>query len=227
MISETARIYSSKLGKNLLVRDYAIIYEEAVIEDDVLIGEHCVVGRVPTTSVTMLKKLPNVAPTFIGRQTTLCAHVIIYTNVCIGTDCLIGDNSSIFTNVKIGDRVLISRNVTVNSDTTIGSNTRIMDNTHITGRAVIGNHVFISAGVLMANDNFFGKFGFGDQLRGPTIEDYVSIGLGAIILPDITIGKGSIVAAGTVVNTDIPPGVMCAGNPAKVIRKVPKYLARS
>ena len=226
MITETARIYSSKLGKNLVIRDYAIIYEEAVIEDDVLIGEHCVVGRVPTTSVTMLKKLPNVAPTFIGRQTTLCAHVIIYTNVSIGTDCLIGDNSSIFTNVKIGDRVLISRNVTVNSDVVIGDNTRIMDNTHITGRVKIGSNVFISVGVVMANDNTFGKKGFDDTVKGATIEDYVSIGVGAIILPHVKIGKGSIVSAGSVVKDDIPEGVICAGNPATVLVRVPKYLKR-
>lgn len=226
MISETTRVYTDKLGNNLEIRDYAVVYENVKLADNVLIGEHSVVGRIPTATSTMVKQLPDIAPTIIGEDTTLCANVIVYTNVKIGKDCLIGDNSSIFTDVQIGDKVLISRNVTVNSETTIGSYTRIMDNSHITGRAQIGSHVFISVGVLMANDNFFGKFGFSAENRGATIEDYVSIGVGAIILPNITIGKGSIVAAGSVVNSDIPAGVMCAGNPAKIMRKVPKYLAR-
>lgn len=121
---------------------------------------------------------------------------------------------------------MISRNVTINSETTIGNNTRIMDNSHITGRAKIGSNVFISVGVLMANDNHFGKIGFTDGCRGAIIEDYVSIGVGAILLPNITIGNGSIVSAGSVVNIDIPPGVICGGNPVKIIRKVSKYLAR-
>lgn len=222
MISETARIYTIKIAKSVEVRDYAVIYENVELKDNVLIGEHSVVGRIPTASTAMVKALPKVETTLIGKDTVLCANAVIYTNVQIGDDCLIGDNSSVFTDVQIGDKVLISRNVTINSETRIGSHTRIMDNSHITGRVVIGNNVFISVGVVMANDNFFGKFGFGEQCRGATIEDYVSIGVGAIILPNVSIGKGSIVAAGTVVNTDIPEGVICAGNPAKVISKVPK-----
>lgn len=45
------------------------------------------------------------------------------------------------------------------------------------------------------------------------------IGAHSIILPGVTIGDGSIVAAGSVVNRDIPPGSIAAGNPAKVIRE--------
>jgi acetyltransferase-like isoleucine patch superfamily enzyme len=44
------------------------------------------------------------------------------------------------------------------------------------------------------------------------------LGHGAIILNGITIGDGSIVAAGSVVLRDVPPGVIVAGNPARVIR---------
>ena len=226
MLSETARVYSQRIGNTVEIRDFAVVYQNVELKDNVLIGEHSVVGRIPTASTAMVKSLPDVEPTLIGKDTVLCANVVVYTNVQIGEDCLIGDNSSVFTDVQIGDKVLVSRNVTINSETRIGNNTRIMDNSHITGRAIIGSHVFISAGVTMANDNFFGKFGFGEQCRGATIEDYVSIGVGAIILPNVTIGKGSIIAAGTVVNIDIPPGMICSGNPAKLIRKIPKYLVR-
>ena len=45
------------------------------------------------------------------------------------------------------------------------------------------------------------------------------IGIGAIILPGITIGEGAIVASGAVVTKDVPPNVMVGGVPAKIIRE--------
>lgn len=59
--------------------------------------------------------------------------------------------------------------------------------------------------------------------KGPVIiEDNVWIGDKAIILPNVTIGKGSIIGAGAVVTKDIPPYCIAVGNPAKVIRKIEK-----
>ncbi len=53
-----------------------------------------------------------------------------------------------------------------------------------------------------------------------TVEDYAWIGAGAIILPGVTIGAGAMVAAGAVVTKDVPPRMVVAGNPARVIRSV-------
>lgn len=50
------------------------------------------------------------------------------------------------------------------------------------------------------------------------IEDEVWIGYGALILSGVTIGKGSIIAAGSVVTRDVPPYAIVGGNPAKIIR---------
>lgn len=51
------------------------------------------------------------------------------------------------------------------------------------------------------------------------IEDCVWIGANSIILPGVTIGKGSVIAANSVVNKSIPSMVVAAGNPAKIIKK--------
>ena len=53
-----------------------------------------------------------------------------------------------------------------------------------------------------------------------TIEDNVWIGGGVIILPGVTIGKNSVIGAGSVVNKSIPPNSLAVGNPCKVIRKI-------
>ncbi|WP_426642547.1 hypothetical protein [Paenibacillus illinoisensis] len=46
------------------------------------------------------------------------------------------------------------------------------------------------------------------------------VGSGAIIVPGVTIGKGSVIGAGSVVTKDIPANVIAVGNPCKVLRKI-------
>jgi acetyltransferase-like isoleucine patch superfamily enzyme len=53
------------------------------------------------------------------------------------------------------------------------------------------------------------------------IDDDVWIGAGAIVLPGVTIGRGSVVAAGAVVAEDVPPYTVVGGVPAKAIKQVP------
>jgi maltose O-acetyltransferase len=59
-----------------------------------------------------------------------------------------------------------------------------------------------------------------EQAMPVSIADDVWIGGGAIILPGVSIGKGSVIAAGSVVTRDIPPGVIAAGNPCQVIKPI-------
>jgi len=53
-----------------------------------------------------------------------------------------------------------------------------------------------------------------------TIGDDCWIGGSAVILAGVTIGKGSVIGAGSLVNKDIPEGVVAAGNPCRVIKKI-------
>ena len=59
-----------------------------------------------------------------------------------------------------------------------------------------------------------------EQAKPVHIGDDVWVGGAAIILPGVTIGTGSVIAAGSVVSKDIPPGVVAAGNPCRVIKPV-------
>lgn len=60
--------------------------------------------------------------------------------------------------------------------------------------------------------------GRGGWAKPITVEEEVWIGCGAIVLQGVTIGRGSVIAAGSVVTRSIPPGVLAAGVPAKVVR---------
>jgi len=76
--------------------------------------------------------------------------------------------------------------------------------------------------IFTANHNFSDPdeyIRFQGATLGPVvIEDDVWIASGAIILPGVSIGKGSVIGAGSVVTRDVPPYSIAAGNPARIIR---------
>ena len=53
-----------------------------------------------------------------------------------------------------------------------------------------------------------------------TLEDNVWLGGGVVVLPGVTIGRDTVVGAGSVVTRDLPAGVVAVGNPARVVREL-------
>ncbi len=91
----------------------------------------------------------------------------------------------------------------------------------------ISDNCTICPGVrLIAHDASTKKFLGYTKLGKIIIKENCFIGDSAIILPGVTIGPNSIVGAGAVVTKDVPPGMMAAGNPAKVIGSLDEYLNR-
>ncbi len=95
----------------------------------------------------------------------------------------------------------------------------------------LGNHVSLAIGVRLVTHDLcriyrdripdlqsFGKI---------VIEDNCQIAAGAIILPNVTIGRNSMIAAGSVVAHDIPPDSIAAGVPAKVIGNIEQYFEKT
>lgn len=92
---------------------------------------------------------------------------------------------------------------------TIGNNVQITKNVHF--------HTHGGAHVLRIDNPNYDTFGM------IKIEDWVYIGSESHILPGITIGNGSLVAAASVVTKSIPPGVVVGGNPARLICSIEEY----
>lgn len=91
----------------------------------------------------------------------------------------------------------------------------------------IGNNVTIAPRVhILAHDASTKRILNYTKLGLTTIEDDVFVGAGAIVLPGVTIKKGSIVGAGSIVTKDVPENVVVAGNPAKVICTTEEYYTK-
>ena len=127
-------------------------------------------------------------------------------------------------NLRIAEGVIIYNPsmVSVGDNCYLGTGTQLYPwNERIT----IGNNVLIAAGVRMITR----KHGFGDSARPMSeqgydnapivIEDDVWIGFQVVVLPNVTIGKGSIVGANAVVTRDVEPYSIVGGVPARLIRE--------
>jgi acetyltransferase-like isoleucine patch superfamily enzyme len=159
--------------------------------------------------------------------------------------CLMNDFLCISPDVKLGRAVKLSKFINlygceIGDETTIGAFVEIQKNASIGNRCKISSHTFICEGVQIEGSVFIGhgvtfindsypRATTGDgtlqteadwKVEPTLVQRGVSIGSGATILSNITIGQNAIVGAGTVVTKDVPPNCIVAGNPAKVLRHI-------
>lgn len=130
--------------------------------------------------------------------------------------------------VKLGREVTILLPVYMDYgfNTEIGSHTFINHNAYFMdgGSIKVGSFCFVGPNCgfytamhpLIASERNTGL----ERALPITIEDNVWIGADVIILPGVTIGSGSVIGAKSLVNTDIPKGVIAVGNPIRVLREI-------
>ncbi len=159
---------------------------------------------------------------------------------CISDDVKLGENVTLarFVNLygcTIGDNTKIGTFVEVQKNARIGRNCKVQSHTFICEGVTIEDEVFVGHGVTFVNDKYpRATNGDGalqceqDWTVTPTVvRRGASIGSGATILCNITIGEHAIVGSGSVVTRDVPPGSIVAGNPARIIRRISHEQLRS
>ncbi len=147
----------------------------------------------------------------IDQDTIIYPFTVIESDVKIGKRCKIGPFSRIRPHTVIEDEVEIGNYVEI-VRSKVGSGTVIKHRCYL-GDADIGRNVNIGAGAITAN--------YDGKIKSKTkIGDKVFIGSGTILIAPVTIGKGATTGAGSVVvkNTNVPPGSVVIGTPAKVVK---------
>ena len=164
-------------------------------------------------------------PARIGKHAMLRKGTIIYGDVEIGDYFQSGHYAIIRAKVRMGDCCTVCNHSTIEGIVRMGDGVRIMSHVYIPSRTRFGNHVFVGPGVTFLNARTPGREGKPATPRGATIADDVVIGGGCTILPGVTIGKRSFIAAGAVVTKDVPPGSLVMGVPGAA-RPLPAKLDR-
>jgi acetyltransferase-like isoleucine patch superfamily enzyme len=146
-----------------------------------------------------------------GKNTHIRGELLVFAyggSISVGDYCYIGEGSRIWSGemVKIGNNVLISHNVNI-----------IDTNSHELNE--IERHETYKKIIFEGHPSKKGSI----ETSQIVIENNVWISFNSIILKGVSIGEGSIIAAGSVVTKDVPPYTVVGGNPAVII----KYLRQS
>lgn len=164
---------------------------------------------------------------------------IFYPNVEFGINCAIANPAF----VKIGPSVIMAHHSSITAVTgyngnyykpfiEIGKETQIGPYNAFAAidRIQIGGHVLFAPYVCLIDHDH----GYEDvskpimhqpaSSKGPIIiEDGCWLGFGSLVLSGVTIGRNTVIGANSLVNSDIPPYSVAAGNPAKVIKKYDRH----
>lgn len=141
----------------------------------------------------------------------------------LGCGTRIWNNSQVRENARIGKECNVGKDVYVDFDVVIGDRVKIQNGVFVYHGTTIESDVFIGPGVIFTNDKRPRAINPDGTVKGN--EDWevgrirvcygASIGAGAIVLPEVTIGRFALVAAGAVVTRDVPDFALVLGNPAR------------
>jgi acetyltransferase-like isoleucine patch superfamily enzyme len=186
-----------KTMKGMLINQLRLIRDRIVLERIAARFEDC---RIDPRAVIHIRKHCQLN---FGKHVTVGA----YTVISIEPEGVIGpENGAI---LEVGDYTYFGElnNIRVAGVTRIGANCLISQGVSIIG----SNHSYVRGVPIVAQPSRTDKVGV-------VIGDDVWIGTNATILPGVTIGSGSVVAAGSVVTANVPPEVIVAGIPARVVK---------
>jgi len=146
-------------------------------------------------------------------------------DVKLGQDVKISDFVNLY-GCEIGDESQIGPFVEIQKGAIIGKRVKVQSHTFICEGVTIEDGAFISHGVIFIND----KYPVSVLPPGTPLQERerirvcrgASIGSNATILGNVTIGEKALVGAGSVVTHDVPPRVIVAGNPARILRYLDK-----
>jgi len=130
----------------------------------------------------------------------------------------------------VGENCIVGKDCYIDFDVKVGSNVKIQNGSYLYHGLTVEDGVFIGPRVVFTNDVYPRSITPDGQLKGnddwevgPIIIKYgASIGTGAIVIPNVTVGEFALVAAGAVVSRSVPDYGLVVGVPARLVGYVCK-----
>jgi bifunctional UDP-N-acetylglucosamine pyrophosphorylase/glucosamine-1-phosphate N-acetyltransferase len=172
-----------------------VIYPDVQIEGKTVIGDNCEIRS--GTRITNSR---------IGDNVSIKDHCVIVDSD-IESHCSVGPFAHLRMNTRLEEGSAVGNFVEVKKSR-LGRGSKSMHLTYL-GDATIGEKTNIGAGTVTCNYD-------GKQKHKTIIEDNVKIGSDTMLVAPVTVGRGSVTGAGSVVTKDVPPDSLVAGVPARV-----------
>ena len=147
------------------------------------------------------------------------------TDCRIGKGCIIQENVDLY-KCEIGDNTKIKSFTYIEEGVIIGKNCKIEPFVFIPAGVTIENCVFVGPGVVFTNDRHPRAVNAKNELKSEwalektLVKEGASVGANSTVVCGVTIGKFSMVGAGSVVTKDVPDYSLAYGNPAKIVGEV-------
>jgi len=190
------------------------IFPNVTLPADAQIDDFVVLGKPPHG------KRPGEVALVLGAGCVIRSHTIIYAGNTIGAGFQTGHGALIREDNTIGSDVSIGTYSVVEHNVTIGNGVRLHTRVFVPEFSVLEDNCWLGPGVMVTNARYPRSAGVKDRLVGAHIEQGAMIGANAVLIPGVRIGARALVGAGSVVTKDVEPGMIVAGNPARVINKI-------
>ena len=195
----------AQLGADIEIGPFCIIHANVILGNRVKVGAYCELG--------VSTPLGDGTPLIIGDDSLIRSHSIFYESSSFGAGLTTGHHVTVREKTIAGLNFQIGTLSEIQGDCSVGNYVRFQSNVFVGKTTSIGNFVRIAPYVVLTNDPTPPS----DVLMGCTIEDFASIAAASVVLPGVTVGRHSLVAAQACVTKNVPPNMVVAGVPACVV----------
>ncbi len=193
------------IGKNVTIGQFTTIYDNAVISDDVIVEGYCEIG--------VSNQLSNSRKLMIGENSHIRSHSIFYDGSTFKEGLITGHRVTVREKTIAGKNLQIGTLSDIQGHCKIGDFVRLHSNVHIGQQTNIGDFVWIFPYVVLTNDPHPPS----NVLQGVTVDDFAVISTMSVILPNVTIAKGCLIGAHSLVNSNTDENMLYSGSPAKKV----------
>ena len=204
----------ARIGVDAEIGPYSIIHDNVVIGNRAKVGAYCELG--------VRTLLGNGSPLVIGDDALIRSHSVFYESSLFGAGLVTGHRVTVRENTCAGQRLQIGTLSEIQGDCNIGDHVRFQSNVFVGKKTRIGNYVWVLPYVVLTNDPTPPS----EHLVGCVIEDFATLSAASVILPGITVGRHSLVAAAACVTQDVPSKMVVAGIPARIVGETKSIMKR-